>query len=214
LVCPICRKRKASRFCPAKGENICSVCCATEREVTIDCPSDCPYLVASREYDEARKQVDWSKIPFGDVKLRPASLADHTTLWLELSFAIVQLARENPSLADPDIVPALQALAESYRTLSSGIYYEKPPERRIERELYERLKAAIEKYKQAEARATGVSTLRDSTIRDMLISMTQMGAIRSNGRPRGRAYLDLLRKQFKPEEAGSRGAPERSIVLP
>ena len=48
MACPICQKRKAKRFCPGKDESICPVCCGTEREVTIDCPGDCPYLVASR----------------------------------------------------------------------------------------------------------------------------------------------------------------------
>ena len=37
MTCPICENRKAARFCPAKGENICAVCCGTEREVTISC---------------------------------------------------------------------------------------------------------------------------------------------------------------------------------
>ena len=35
MSCPICEKRKASRFCPAKAEKICAVCCGTEREVYV-----------------------------------------------------------------------------------------------------------------------------------------------------------------------------------
>ena len=42
------------------------------------------------------------------------------------------------------LLASLQSLAESYRTLSSGIYYENPPEHRLQRALYEKLKAAIE----------------------------------------------------------------------
>src|SRR2546430_17653885 len=49
--CPICDRRKPARFCPAKGEKICAVCCGTEREVTIDCPSDCSYLIAAHRYE-------------------------------------------------------------------------------------------------------------------------------------------------------------------
>src|SRR5207302_11165761 len=49
--CAICQKRKASRFCPAKAEKICAVCCGTEREVTIDCPADCAYLIAAHRYE-------------------------------------------------------------------------------------------------------------------------------------------------------------------
>ena len=40
MSCPICEKRPPKRFCPAKGEKICAVCCGREREVTIDCPPD------------------------------------------------------------------------------------------------------------------------------------------------------------------------------
>ena len=68
MVCPICNKRKAKRPCPARAESICSICCGTEREVTIDCPSDCMYLVVSREYDLSRLEIDWAKVPFADVK--------------------------------------------------------------------------------------------------------------------------------------------------
>src|SRR6185437_3901085 len=49
--CPICEKRKPKRFCPAKGEKICAICCGTYREVTIDCPVDCPHLIAARRYE-------------------------------------------------------------------------------------------------------------------------------------------------------------------
>src|SRR5438067_13025412 len=65
MTCPICHKRKAKRFCPARGDGICSVCCGTEREVTIDCPSDCAHLIACRQYDYERKEIDWEKMPFG-----------------------------------------------------------------------------------------------------------------------------------------------------
>ena len=54
MVCPICNKRKVKRLCPARAESICSICCGEQREVTIDCPTDCVYLVASRDYDLTR----------------------------------------------------------------------------------------------------------------------------------------------------------------
>lgn len=45
-VCGICEKRLAKRFRAAKGEKICVICCGEGREMTIDCPVDCSYLVA------------------------------------------------------------------------------------------------------------------------------------------------------------------------
>ena len=50
--CAICAKRRPERFCPAKGEKICAPCCGREREVTLDCPPDCAYLIAAHRYEQ------------------------------------------------------------------------------------------------------------------------------------------------------------------
>lgn len=200
MACPICQKRKEKRFCPAKAQTICSVCCGTEREVTIDCPSECPYLVASRRYDLERWEFDWSKLPFAEVKIHASFARGHGPLLNAITYAICRYARDNRLVVDSDVVGSLQALAESYRTLSSGIYYEKPPDYRIQRELYEALKVAIEDYKKVAVQEIAATGLRVEEIRDALIFFTQLGATRMNGRPKGRAYLDLLRTQFKAEE--------------
>jgi hypothetical protein len=209
MACPICQKRKPQRFCPARGDEICSVCCGREREVTIDCPSDCPYLVASRSYDLERRKIDWSKLPFPEVKIHPSYARAHGRLLGAINYAICAFARDERSTADTDVLSSLQALAESYRTLSSGIYYEKLPEHRLQRALYEHLKAAIEEYKRVEAKETGTS-VRDSEFRDALIFFTQLGATYLNGRPKGRAFLDLLRSQIKSEDFSK---PQSNIVL-
>ncbi len=135
-----------------------------------------------------------------------------------LAYEISLYARENFQLVDSDAIASIQSLAESYRTLSSGLYYEKPPEYRVQRELYEKLQAAVEGYKKqaqgvdlTSVPRLGVTSVRDGVIRDILIFMAQLGAIRTNGRPRSRAYLDFLRTQFKPEAFAR---PESKIVLP
>lgn len=200
MSCPICEKRKAKRYCPAKAESICTVCCGTEREVTIDCPPDCAYLVESRRHEIERREIDWSAIPFAGVKIPSSFVAAHEALVLALGYAICLHARDNMALADPDIVAALRALGETYQTLSNGIYFEKPPDYAMERGLYDALKTAIEDFKKADSRKTAVTTIRDGEIRDALIFLAQVGATRSNGRPKGRAFLDLLRTQFKSDE--------------
>jgi hypothetical protein len=200
LACPICEKRKAKRFCPARAETICTVCCGTEREVSIDCPSGCAYLVESRKHDLDRRETDWAGVPFADTKISSSFVARHERLILALGYALCLNARDNPAVTDTDVIAGVQSLAESYQTLSSGIYYEKPPEYAVQRGLYDALKAAIENYRQTETRNTGIQTVRDSEIRDALIFLAQLGATRANGRPRGRAYLDLLRSQFKSDE--------------
>jgi hypothetical protein len=198
------------RFCPARGENICSVCCGTEREVTIDCPADCPHLVASREYDEGRRQVDWSKIPFADARIPFEFAQSHSMLLAALISSIWEYARDHRQVVDSDAIAALQALAETYRTLSSGLYYEKPPDYLYQRDLYHALKAALEEFKEAETQRLGLATTRDSEIRDALIFLTQLGAARGNSRPKGRAFLDLIRTQLAPEASAKTAS---NIVL-
>ena len=202
MTCPICQKRKAKRFCPAKAETICPVCCGTEREVTIDCPSDCPHLMASREHDYQRHDVDRSVLPFPDTKITASFVAAHQELLLDLSYAICLFARDNSALVDSDVIAALQCLAEAYRTLASGIVYENPPAYRIQRELYEAVKIGIEEHKKGERGKMAVASvrnIRNGEICDTLMFLTQLGALRSNARPKGRAYLDFLRTQFRPE---------------
>jgi hypothetical protein len=211
LICPICEKRKAKRFCPARTQSICSQCCGTEREVTIDCPSDCPHLIESREHDFERKEIDWSKAPFG-TKLRPSFVREHANLLSALAYRICLYARDNHSLVDSDAQAAIQSLAEEYRTLSSGLYYERPPEYRYQRELYEALKEAVEDYKKAEAQRLGLATLRPADLRDCLIFLAQLCFARSNGRPKGRAFLHTLRSGFKAEEFAP--AESKLLVLP
>lgn len=186
------------------------MCCGTEREVTIDCPSDCSYLIASRTYGLERRKFDWSKLPFADIKIPPSFAHEHVPLLNALTYTICVFARDNTYTVDTDVMASLQALAESYRTLSSGLYYEKPPDHRLQRELYEKLKAGIEEFKQAEARNTSATAVRDGDIRDALIFFTQLGATYMNGRPKGRAYLDMLRSQIKSEEFAK---PVSNIVL-
>ena len=210
MTCPICHKRKAKRFCPARGDSICSVCCGTEREVTIDCPSDCPHLIASRRYDYERKEIDWEKMPFRDTKIEPSFLDDHEALVGALAYSVCVYARDNHDLVDADVLAAISSLAETYRTLSSGIYYEKPLDYRLQRELYDRLRAAVEDHRKAEAQHTGLGAMRDADVRDALIFLAQLGFTRSNERPKGRAFLDLLRSQLKLPQLDK---PASNIVL-
>jgi hypothetical protein len=184
--------------------------------VTIDCPSDCPFLASSRQYEWERleREFDRSKLPFPDVRV-PASFArEHAPLLNTISYAIVLYARDNRPLVDADVIAALQALAETYRTLASGLYYERPPDYIYQRRLYEALKAALEEYKKTEARGLAVGATRDADLRDALIILTQLGARHANGRPKGRAYLDLLRSQFPAEEFSRSQSRSGGIVLP
>jgi hypothetical protein len=210
LICPICSKHKAKRMCPARAESICTTCCGTEREVTIDCPSDCLYLVESREHDNTRREFDWSKLPFAETRIPMKFAQEHGPLILALDYGICAYAGGDRAVVDEDVLTALQALGESYRTLTSGIYYEQAPNHSRQRGVYDALKSAIDDFRKEEAKRAVVTTTHDSDIRDALIFLCQLGATRTNGRRMGRAYLDLLRAQFPEQEFQK---PASNIVL-
>ena len=197
MICPICRKRKASRFCPAKSASICSIDCATEREVTIDCPADCPHLIASRLYEEERREIDWSNLPFSEVKITPGAFREHAHLLDALAVAVCQFAGEQRALVDSDVIAVFETLARKYQTLAKGVYYEPPLDYWLQNELAHQVERAVTEYGREEAAESGLPALRDGTIRDALIFFCQLGATRSNGRPKGRAFLDFLRAQVR-----------------
>jgi hypothetical protein len=174
--------------------------------VTIDCPSDCGYLVASREYDLTRLKVDLAKMPFPEVKFKRSFAETHGALLVELDHAVCQFAADHREVVDTDVLAALQTLAETYRTQASGIIYEKPLDYPLQRALYEHLKAAIADFRKEEAQRAGLTTVRDSDVRDALIFLTQLCALHENGRPKGRAYLDLIRQEFPKEEFQKSGS--------
>jgi hypothetical protein len=52
--CAKCKQRKAKRYCPALGEDLCTLCCGMLREKEIHCPSSCTFLVKHKSYQEKR----------------------------------------------------------------------------------------------------------------------------------------------------------------
>jgi len=211
--CPICQKRKAERFCPAKGEKICAVCCGTEREVTIDCPTDCAYLMAAHRYEaQHRKPIDAAETPFPDVSFSPDVIQDYRDVVSGLGFAILKsAAAETRSARDADALAALQALAETYRTLISGIYYEKPPSGGPPQAIYAALSKFLEDYKREAAERGGLARLKDTDVFHLLVFMLRVGKQQTNGRPRSRMFLEFLRSQFA--GAGATAKPDTPRII-
>ena len=212
-ICPICNKRRAERFCPAKREKICAVDCGTEREVTIDCPSDCAYLLAAHRWEESHpKPVPESEVPFPDVSF-PADLIHTRQAALSgLGYAVLTYALEQRSLADADVFAAFQAMAETYRTLISGIYYEKPPQGAVAAGLYVAIAKFIEDEKKREVEHPEFPALKNSEIFHLLVFFLRFGRLRSNRRPRTRAFIEFLRAQF-PRDTGL-AKEELRIIMP
>lgn len=211
MTCPVCNKRKAARFCPAKAEKICAVCCGTEREVSIGCPADCTFLIAAHRYEDQHPRSLPSDTPFLEERITGGILHEHQQLLAALAFTIAKFCAAQPGVTDPDVLAALQALAETYRTLVSGILYERPPAIPLQQGLYAALTDFLNGVKQ-QAAASGVSGLKDRDIFHVSVFLFRMGLLRTNGRPRSRRFVEFLRGQFP--QAPELKREESRIIMP
>jgi hypothetical protein len=212
-ICPICNKRRAERYCPAKDEQICAIDCGTEREVTIDCPSDCPHLVAAHRWEQSHpKPLAENEIPFPEVSFSSDIVRTRENVLSELGYTVAIYAKEQRSLTDSDVFAAVKALAETRRTLVSGIYYEKLPEIPVAAGLYAALAKLIEELKKREDEHPEFPAMKETEIFHLLVFFVRFARLRSNGRPRTRAFLNFLRSQF-PVEAGV-AQEESRIIMP
>jgi hypothetical protein len=113
---------------------------------------------------------------------------------------------------DTDVLAAIQALAQTYKTLSSGIIYEKPPHAPLPRELYAALIAFISEVKKQQAERAGSVGLKDTEVFYLLVFLYRMGLLRTNGRPRSRRFIEFLRGQFPQSPELQR--EESRIIVP
>ena len=213
MTCPICSIRKEKRFCPAVHGRICPQCCGEQREVTLDCPSDCPYLLQAREHEKPRPADEVNPADlFLQVELTDQFIYESEHLIMGLSFALAKSAHANRMLNDRDLIAALTSLAKSYETLvNSGLVYETPTANVAHQAVAAEVQNMVKEYREAEQKHTGVTRLRDSEVLRALAFLVRMAHGRTSGRPRSRAFIDFLFSQFPeksgvvaPEEAGSR----------
>jgi hypothetical protein len=211
MACLVCNKRKGKRFCPAKAGKICTTCCATEREETIDCPFECPHLQESRPH-EHKGLLDPDNFPYKEIRINESFLRDHDDLLIACGEAVLGGALGSPRATDRDTREALDALIQTYKTLDSGIYYETRPESAYAREIMGGIQRRLQEFKENETKQTGFSRTRDSDIRALLVFLYRMALDRDNGRGRGKAFLDFLRQHFPLADAKPAAAP--SLILP
>ena len=108
MICAICQKRREKRFCPAIHGRICPQCCGEQREVTLDCPSDCVYLQQAREHEKPRGMSDVNPSDiFLQVDIGDEFLYQREHLIMGLSLALAKSVRADRSLKDTDLIAAL-----------------------------------------------------------------------------------------------------------
>jgi len=218
LPCAICEIRKEKRFCPAVHGRICPQCCGEQREVTLDCPSDCPYLIQAREHEKPRSAGDLDAAGlFLQIEVSDQFMYEKEHLLMGLTYALAKAARADRSLHDQDLISALSGLTTIYQRLAtSGLHYEQPLTSDSQRRVAAEVELMIKEYREAEQKQLGYSTLRESDVLKALVFLVRLAHGRTSGRPRSRAFVEFLHAQFPekesaviaPQEAGSR------IILP
>ena len=204
MPCAICHFRKDQRFCPALHDRICAVCCGTEREVSLDCPSDCMYLRQARKHEKPRTLEDIDRRAlYPQVEISEQLLYEREPLLVGLSFAVNKAARADAVLRDRDAIAALSDLATIYeRLVGSGLHYEPANANPVQQALISELRKIIAEYRELETKHVGYSSLRDSDILQLLVFMLRTAYARTSGRPRSRAFLDFLAEKFPEQKAG------------
>jgi hypothetical protein len=218
LSCAICEVRKEKRFCPAVHGRICPQCCGEQREVTLDCPGDCSYLLQAREHEKPRAsdQIDPAGL-FLQVEVSDQFMYEKEHLLMGLTYALAKAARADRSLHDQDLIAALAMLTKSYeRIVNSGLHYEQPLTSDSQRKAAIEVENMIREYREAEQKHTGYSSLRDSDVLKALVFLLRLAHGRTSGRPKSRAFGDFLSAQF-PEKESAVVAKQESgsrIILP
>lgn len=209
VLCKICGKRRARRACPAVGGDICTICCGSEREVSLSCPLECEWLQEAHRHEKP-VAVAGNELANPDIDVTEEFLRTHEELLLFCIYSLVEAAMRTPNSVDTDVLAALEALIRTHRTLESGLVYETRAENSIAASVQRSFAASLADYQELRAEREPLSSYRNSEILAVLVFLRRLGQQNQNGRPRGRMYLDLLRHMV-PEPGVEARAP--SIIL-
>ena len=218
LSCAICEIRKEKRFCPAVHGRICPQCCGEQREVTLDCPSDCAYLQQARVHEKPRSadQFDPASL-FLQVEISEQFTYEREHLLMGLTYSLAKAVQADRSLNDRDLIAALSAMCTSYeRLVNSGLHYEPPLTSSAQQAAAAQVEEMLKQFQEAEQKQLGYSTLRDSDVLKALAFLVRLGHGRTSGRPKSRAFIDFLLAQF-PQTQSSLVAPQEAasrIIVP
>jgi hypothetical protein len=218
LTCAICHIRKEKRFCLALHDRICPQCCGEQREVTLECPAECPYLQQARLHEKPRDPGDKpSDELFPSVELTEEFLRRHDGLISGLLQRLLQIAQADRALKDRDIINALTTMAHSYQTLiSSGLVYQETSANPAQVAIIDTLRGSVEEVRKLEAQHLGYTALRDADVLRALVFMIRVAHLQTSGRPLSRAFLDNLREKFPASASASAPATESGsrIIIP
>ena len=193
MKCKICNIRKPRRFCPGVDGDICALCCGNERERTITCPLECPYLQEAHEH-ERTPDIRITDLPNRDIPVTDQFLRNHELLLQFILALLLRSSMETPGALDSDVRGAIEAIIRTYRTSATGLVYESVPENPVAGGIFTRMREGLDKLR--EALIEKGATPRDNEFLGIFVYLQHVELARNNGRPRCRAFMDFLRQLF------------------
>jgi hypothetical protein len=153
-------------------------------------------------------------MPNRDIEVTESLLEENEPLLAALSAALLSSALETPGVTDQDAREALDALARTYRTLQSGVIYETRPNNPLAAAIYSALQNAAREFRAEEHRRLGMTRTRDSHVLGMTVFLQRVEMDRNNGRRRGRAFIDSLRRLYSGSSEPAAAPDRSSLILP
>lgn len=213
MTCPICQKRPAKRFCPARREEICTFCCATKRLVEIPCVEDCRYLESAQRHPAAviKRQID------RDVNVLTATIGRLSEQQLQLYFLLQSIVLSHKPegivrMTDIDVAVATGAVATSLETASKGVIFEEASTSVPAEGLRRALKPVVDEV--TKDRSSRVEREVAAVLRAMERGARHEGGFIPEGET---SYLDLVARVFQQRPAAkttASGGEKPLIVLP
>jgi hypothetical protein len=170
---------------------ICSICCGTEREQSVDCPITCDYLKEAHRHEKP-PALDPAALPNQDVRVPESFLEAHEWLLVLIGSAIVDGALRSSGTTDYDIREALESLIQTYRGLESGLIIESKPVNLYAANIQEAVQSRVADIRERIGQADASSRLEDSTLLGVLVFLQRLEYANNNGRKRSRAFFDFL----------------------
>ncbi len=218
MSCPICNLRKEKRFCLAIHGRICAQCCGEQREVTLECPSECPYLQQARLHEKPRGIVENPPDEmFPAIRLREEFLEQYEPLITGILHTLGKISDADRHLHDRELIKALANMARSLQTLiTSGLVYQEPLSNPAQQAVIDVLGKLLEEFRGLEQKHLGYSRLKDNDVLQALVFVLRLAHAHTSGRPLSRGFVDFLHERFpeantQTERAGESGS---RIIIP
>jgi hypothetical protein len=210
-LCRLCEKKPPRRFCPAITAEICAPCCGVEREQSLDCPFDCEHLREARKHEKL-PEFDARNIPNADIELTDSFLERNQDLAIITGRILLMGALDTQGIVDSDMRDALDALVRTYKTADSGLVYQSRPTNTYADAVQQRFQAEVQRFREMVAQQTGSHAIKEKDLLGILVFWQRMELQRSNGRRKGRAFIESLFSLLPPPREDGESPDAASVI--